>query len=112
MNHIRSTHTSQDPRAQYGTPLLYRPHRTLVEAIEDRFATLSACEPAPADIPPGLLRKAWLVRCTGGALRWWLRRARLGHCRTPGGRGRLVDAFCAYRAARADLMLAVLGMEG
>jgi hypothetical protein len=103
--------SKDDPRAQHGTPLLYEPRRELVDAIAERFARLSAAEPATADLPPGLLRKAWMMRCTGGALRWWLRRARMGHCRTDGGRGRLNDAFCAYRTARADLTAALLARE-
>lgn len=99
--------TATDPRAAHGTPLLYRTPRELPRAAADMAARLMDSEPATGDLPISLLRKAWMMRCTGGALRWWLRRAGEGGCRTSGGRGRLVDALCAYRAARADLMLAL-----
>lgn len=106
-----ATSDDKDPRAQYGTPLLYEKPRNMTEAIADITRRLIDSEPAAGDLPVSLLRKGWLMRCHGGALRWWLRRADAGLCRTPGGRGRLVDAFCAYRAARADLMLALLAKE-
>lgn len=101
-------------RARYGTPLLYKPRRDLVDAVEEQLGRLARSEPSMPHRGVALLRLAVLMRSHRGHLRDLIRRYRAvaadpSHKALPSLRYEIADYLLVYRAARLDLLTAMQG---